>query len=311
MIERLAKIWVDGELIPWDRAQVHLLTHSLHYGLAAFEGIRAYRSANGATCLFRLREHVARLFQTCRLLGIQPRCTVDQISRGCIDVVAANQLAECYVRPLVHIGEGAMAVHAPNNPIHAAVVAWKLPAPYLGEHALQDGIRAKISSFVRHAGASLPKAKLTGAYAYGVLAKREARLGGYDEAIMLDTSGFVLEGSAENIFIVKRGVLYTPDLSAAVLEGITRDTVIALARESGLEVCERNLTREQLWLADEAFFTGTAAEVTPIREVDDRIIGDGGAGPITRRLRDRFFEVVRGAAESHGDWLTPVGACPP
>ncbi|HEY8079545.1 MAG TPA: branched-chain amino acid transaminase [Labilithrix sp.] len=306
MVEKLQKIWIDGELVKWDEAHVHLLTHSMHYGLGAFEGIRAYKRANGKSYVFRLREHVDRLFDTCKMTLLQPKFTREQVMQACIDTLKANALDEGYLRPLVFVGEGAMGIYAPNNPIRTAVIAWKWGA-YLGEEALKSGIRAKISSFARHhINVSLAKAKMMGQYTNSVLAKREAKLGGYDEAILLDATGYVSEGSGENIFIVKKGVLHTPDLASSILEGITRDTVISLAREMGLEVRECRITRDQLWLADEAFFTGTAAEITPIREVDNRVIGEGSMGPLTKKLQTRFFDIVRGSDTSHPEWLTQV-----
>lgn len=306
MVDKLQKIWVDGELVPWDDAQVHVLTHSLHYGLGGFEGIRAYKGADGKSYVFRLREHVDRLFDTCKMILLQPKFTREQILRACIETLKANSLEEGYLRPVVFLGEGAMGIYAPNNPVRATVIAWKWGA-YLGEDALKSGIRAKISSFARHhINVSLAKAKMMGQYTNSVLAKREAKLGGYDEAILLDANGYVSEGSGENIFIVKNGRLLTPDLSSSILEGITRDTVITLARELGLAVQETRLTRDQLWLADEVFLTGTAAEITPVREVDNRAIGEGVVGPITKKLQAKFFDVVRGADGSHPEWLTPV-----
>jgi branched-chain amino acid aminotransferase len=278
----------------------------MHYGLGAFEGIRAYKRANGKSYVFRLREHVDRLFDTCKMTLLQPKFTREQVMQACIDTLKANSLDEGYLRPLVFVGEGAMGIYAPNNPIRTAVIAWKWGA-YLGEEALKSGIRAKISSFARHhINVSLAKAKMMGQYTNSVLAKREAKLGGYDEAILLDATGYVSEGSGENIFIVKKGVLHTPDLASSILEGITRDTVISLAREMGLEVRECRITRDQLWLADEAFFTGTAAEITPIREVDNRVIGEGSMGPLTKKLQTRFFDIVRGSDTSHPEWLTQV-----
>jgi branched-chain amino acid aminotransferase len=306
MVDKVQKIWMDGELVGWDEAQVHVLTHSLHYGVAAFEGIRAYKRANGQTYVFRLREHIDRLFDTCKLALLQPKFTREQISQACTETLRANGMADGYLRPLIFLGDGAMGIYAPNNPVRASVICWKWGA-YLGEEALKKGIRCKISSFARHhINISLAKGKMTGQYTNSVLAKREAKFGGYDEAILLDTNGFVSEGSGENLFIVKKGVLMTPDLSSSILEGITRDTILQLAREEGIPVAETRITRDQLWLADEAFFTGTAAEVTPIREVDDRQIGEGTAGPITRRLQERFFDVVRGSDTSHPEWLTKV-----
>jgi branched-chain amino acid aminotransferase len=306
MVDKVQKIWLDGELVGWDEARVHILTHSMHYGVAAFEGIRAYKRADGQSYVFRLDAHVNRLFDTCKLALLSPRVNREQISAACLDTLRANGMAEGYVRPMIFLGEGAMGIYAPNNPVRSAVICWKWGA-YLGDEALKKGIRCKISSFARHhINVSLAKAKMTGQYANSVLAKREAKLGGYDEAILLDSNGYVSEGSGENIFVVKKGVLLTPDLSSSILEGITRETILQLAREEGIPVVEGRITRDQLWLADEAFFTGTAAEVTPIREVDDRAIGDGAVGPVTRRLQERFFKIVRGNDTSHPEWLTKV-----
>jgi branched-chain amino acid aminotransferase len=306
MVEKLQKIWVDGELVPWDEATVHLLTHSLHYGVGAFEGIRCYKRADGKSYIFRLREHIDRLFDTCKMTLLKPQFTREQIMRACAETLKANSLAEGYLRPVVFLGEGAMGIYAPDNPVRTTVLAWKWGA-YLGEEALQSGIRAKISSFARHhVNVSLAKAKMMGQYTNSVLAKREAKFGGYDEAILLDANGYVSEGSGENIFLVKRGELLTPDLSSSILEGITRDSIITLAKELGLTVKECRITRDQLWLADEAFFTGTAAEITPIREVDNRPIGEGVVGPITKKLQSKFFDVARGSDSSHSEWLSPV-----
>jgi len=306
MVDKVKKIWLDGELVDWDAANVHVMTHSLHYGLAAFEGIRAYKRADGGTYVFRLHEHIDRLFDSCKMCLLKPEYTREQVIRVCGELLRANGMTEGYLRPMVYVGEGAMGIYAPNNPVRTAVIAWKWGA-YLGEEALKNGIRAKISSFARHhINVSLAKAKMTGQYTNSVLAKREAKLGGYDEAILLDSSGYVSEGSGENIFVVRKGVITTPDLSCSILEGITRDTVITLARELGMTVVEGRLTRDQLWLADEVFFTGTAAEVTPVREVDNRTVGDGTVGPLTKRIQQRFFEVVRGSDTSHPEWLTKV-----
>jgi branched-chain amino acid aminotransferase len=306
MVEKLQKIWVDGKMLAWDEAEVHILTHSLHYGVGVFEGIRAYKRADGKSYVFRLKEHIDRLFDGCKLTMMKCEFSREQVMAACTDVLRENKLEEGYLRPLVFVGDGAMGVYAPNNPIRTTIVAWKWGA-YLGDEALKSGIRAKISSFARHhINVSLAKGKITGQYTNSVLAKREAKLGGYDEAVMLDTQGYVSEGSGENIFIIKNGVLMTPDFASSILGGITRDTVLTLAREEGIPVSECRITRDMLWLADEAFFTGTAAEVTPIREVDNRAIGEGKPGPITERLQKRFFEVVRGADGSHPEWLTRV-----
>jgi len=306
MVDKLQKIWVDGELVPWDEAKVHLLTHSLHYGVAAFEGIRCYKRSDGKSYIFRLRAHIDRLFDTCKMALLKPEFTKEQISRACAETLKANSLEEGYLRPLVFLGEGAMGIYAPNNPVRTSVLAWKWGA-YLGEEALKSGIRAKISSFARHhVNISLAKAKMTGQYTNSVLAKREAKFGGYDEAIMLDANGYVSEGTGENIFLVKNGALLTPDLSSSILEGITRETIMTLAREAGLTVQEARVTRDQLWLADEVFLTGTAAEITPVREVDNRPIGEGTVGPITKQLQTKFFDVARGSDGSHPEWLTLV-----
>jgi branched-chain amino acid aminotransferase len=306
MVEKLQKIWVDGELVAWDEAKVHVLTHSLHYGVGAFEGVRCYKRADGKSSMFRVREHVDRLFDTCRMVLLQPKFTREQVVCACADTLKANGLEEGYIRPVVFMGEGAMGIFAPNNPVRTSIIAWRWGA-YLGDEALKNGIRAKISSFARHhINVSLAKAKMMGQYTNSVLAKREAKFGGYDEAILLDANGYVSEGSGENIFIVKRGKLFTPDLSSSILEGITRDTVITLARELGLTVHEARITRDQLWLADEAFLTGTAAEVTPVREVDNRSIGDGGVGPITKQIQAKFFDVVRGSDDHHPEWFTAI-----
>jgi branched-chain amino acid aminotransferase len=306
MVDKVQKIWLDGEFVDWAEAKLHVLTHSLHYGIGAFEGIRAYKRADGHSYVFRLREHTERLFDTCKMTLLAPKFTREQIMAACVEILKVNQMPEGYIRPVIFLGEGAMGIYAPNNPVRTTIIAWKWGA-YLGEEALKKGIRCKISSFARHhINVSLAKAKMMGQYTNSVLAKREAKFGGYDEAILLDANGFVSEGSGENIFIVKKGVLHTPDLSCSILEGITRDTIIAIAREEGLTVQEGRITRDQLWLSDECFFTGTAAEVTPVREVDDRSIGDGNVGPVTKRLQARFFDIVRGSDNSHPEWLTRV-----
>jgi len=305
MVDRLEKIWMDGAMVPWEDAKVHVLTHSLHYGLGAFEGIRAYKRADGRSAVFRLREHVDRLLDSAKLLLLPMPFDREQLMKGCVDVLRANKLSEGYIRPIAYVGEGAMGIYV-NNPTKVSIIAWKWGA-YLGTEGLAQGIRAKISSFARHhINVGLNKAKMMGQYTNSILAKREAKLGGYDEAILLDPQGYVSEGSGENIFVVRKGALCTPPLSSSILAGITRDTVIALAREEGIPVHEDRITRDELYLADEAFFTGTAAEVTPIREVDNRPIGEGKPGPITKRLQSRYFDVVKGADTSHPEWLTAL-----
>ncbi len=305
MVEKVKKIWQDGEFVDFDDARVHILTHSLHYGVGAFEGIRAYKRKDG-TFVFRLKEHIDRLFDSCKMALLPTKFSREQIMQACVETLRQNGMAEAYLRPLVFIGEGAMGVYAPDNPIRAAVMAWQWGA-YLGDEALKSGIRCKVSSFARHhINVSLAKAKLTGQYINSVLAKREAKFAGYDEAIMLDPYGYVSEGSGENIFVVRRGVIHTPDLASSILEGITRDTIIQLAREEKIPLVEGRLTRDMLWLADEVFFTGTAAEVTPVREIDNRPVGEGIVGPITKRLQERFFGIVRGSDTTHMEWLTKV-----
>jgi branched-chain amino acid aminotransferase len=306
MVDKVKKIWIDGEFVDWDSANVHVLTHSLHYGLAAFEGVRAYKRADGGTYVFRLREHIDRLFDSCKMALLTPKFTREQVMSACTETLRTNGMVDGYLRPLVFVGDGAMGIYAPQNPVRTAVVAWKW-GTYLGEDALKNGIRAKISSFARlHVNVNLAKAKISGQYVNSVIAKREAKFGGYDEAILLDVNGYVSEGSGENIFIVRKGVIHTPDLSCSILEGITRDSIITLAREMGMPVVEDRLTRDQLWLADEVFFTGTAAEVTPVREIDNRTVGEGTVGPVTKKIQARFFEVARGSDSSHPEWLTKV-----
>lgn len=303
MVDRLDKIWMDGSLVDWDEAKVHILTHTLHYGLGGFEGIRAYRRADGRSAVFRLREHIARLFDTTKLCLMTMPFTREQVMQGCVDVLSANKLAEGYIRPLAYVGEGAMGIYV-DNPTKVSIVAWKWGA-YLGQEALQNGIRCKISSFARHhINIGLNKAKMIGQYTNSILAKREAKLGGYDEAILLDSQGYVSEGSGENLFIVRRGKLVTPPLSSSILAGITRDTIMTLANEAKIPVVEERITRDELYLADECFFTGTAAEVTPVREVDDRTIGEGKPGPITKQLQARYFDIVKGSDDSHPEWFT-------
>jgi branched-chain amino acid aminotransferase len=302
-----ASVWLDGKIVDrQETARVALLAHSLHYGVGAFEGIRAYRRENGETMIFRLEEHVRRLFDSCRLVMVQPASTAAEVCQGCVDVLRANQLTAGYLRPLVILGEGAMGLFPQGNPVHTFIAAWAWGA-YLGSDALEHGIRCKISSYARpHANTGFSRGKLTGQYIMSVLAKREVKLAGYDEAILLDPQGMVAEGSGENLFMVKDGRLYTPPLTSAILAGITRDTVLTLAREEGIPVVEQSFPRDALLLADEAFLTGTAAEITPMRELDDRSISDGKVGPVTRALQERYFAVVRGSSQDHPEWLTLV-----
>lgn len=287
-------------------ACVPLMTHSLHYGLSVWDGIRAYRRADASTHIFRLREHIDRLFDSCKMCFLKPAPSRAELSRACIDALRVNQMTEGYLRPMVYVGEGAMGVYAPENPVHTAVLTWSWAA-HLGAGAVDSGIRAKVSSFARHhPNAGMTKAKMTGQYANSALARAEAKHAGYDEAILLDVHGFVSEASGSNVFLVRRGVLHTPDLSCSILEGITRDTVITLARELGVQVVEGRITRDQLWTADEVFLTGTAAELVPVREIDDRSIGDATVGALTARLQARYFDVTRGQDPAHAEWRTMV-----
>ena len=305
MSDRDGTLWLDGRYISWRTANTHVLTHSLHYGMAVFEGVRAYRTAEG-TAVFRLREHTERLLRSAHILQIPVPFTLETLMDAQCQVVAQNRLEEGYIRPLVYLGSEKMGVSPRGAQTHVAIAAWPWGA-YLGEEALQQGIRVKVSSYTRHhPNITLCKAKASGNYMNSILANNEATADGYDEALLLDVEGFVAEGSGENLFMVKRGVLYTPDLSSA-LEGITRDSIIQLAQEMGITVLERRISRDELYTADEVFFTGTAAEVTPIREIDRRVIGRGARGPLTEKLQSAYFDCVKGRAPAHRDWLTFLG----
>ncbi|MBW8073511.1 MAG: branched-chain amino acid transaminase [Ferrovum sp.] len=305
MSDRDGTLWLDGRYIPWRTANTHVLTHSLHYGMAVFEGVRAYQTTEG-TAVFRLREHTERLLRSAHILQIPVPFTLETLMDAQCQVVAQNHLKEGYIRPLVYLGSEKMGVSPRGAQTHVAIAAWPWGA-YLGEEALQQGIRVKVSSYTRHhPNITLCKAKASGNYMNSILANNEATADGYDEALLLDVEGFVAEGSGENLFMVKRGVLYTPDLSSA-LEGITRDSIIQLAQEMGITVLERRISRDELYTADEVFFTGTAAEVTPIREIDRRVIGQGTRGPLTEKLQSAYFDCVKGRAPAHRDWLTFLG----
>jgi len=297
------KIWLDGEFIDWSEARVHVLTHTLHYGLGVFEGIRCYRGADGRSAVFRLDEHVRRLFESAHINLLEVPYSRDVIAEATLESLRKNHLDEGYIRPLVFIGDGAMGLNPGDNPVRVAVIAWAW-GKYLGDEGMERGIRAKVSSFSRHyVNAKMTKGKTCGDYVNSILAKREALLDGYDEAIMLDTQGFVSEASGENIFLVSDGVLKTPPLST-VLGGITRSTVIELARDKGISVVEGPITRDELYVADELFLTGTAAEVTPVREVDHRRVGSGARGPVTERLQSLYFDVVSGRESKYERWLS-------
>ena len=297
-------IWNDGELVPWREATVHVLTHSLHYGLAAFEGVRAYKTANG-TAIFRLADHTNRLFESAHILRMKMHFDRETINEAQCEVLRANGLESGYLRPLVFYGSEGMGLRADNLSTHVMIAAWDWGA-YLGADGIKNGIRVKTSSFARlHVNVAMCRAKACGHYTNSILALQEALDNGADEALLLDTNGYVMEGSGENIFVVQRGRVITPNLTSA-LDGITRRTVFQLLDDMGYEVQERTITRDEIYIAEEAFFTGTAAEVTPIRELDSRPIGDGTPGPITRALQAKYFDAVEGRDEAHQDWLTYV-----
>ena len=304
MHARDGKIWKDGKLIDWRDASIHVLTHSLHYGMAVFEGVRAYNTDKG-TAIFRLKEHTQRLLNSAKIFQMAVPYDMETLMEAQKEVVRENNLESCYIRPIIWVGSEKLGISAKGNTIHVAIAAWPWGA-YLGEDGLARGIRVKTSSFTRHhVNVSMVRAKASGYYINSILANQEALTDGYDEALLLDTEGFVSEGSGENVFIVKEGKLYTPDL-ASCLDGITRNSILAIARDLGIEVIEKRITRDEMYCCDEAFFTGTAAEVTPIRELDNRQIGAGKRGPITEKLQSLFFATVAGKASQYEKWLTLV-----
>lgn len=304
MDDRDGKIWFNGELVEWRSATTHVLTHTLHYGMGVFEGVRAYETPDGPA-IFRLQDHTKRLFNSAKIVGMQLPFTEEQINQAHIDVVKANNLASCYFRPMAYYGSGKLGVAPKQDDVQVILAAWAWGA-YLGEEGMRKGIRVRVSSFTRHhPNVTMIKAKANGNYMNSIMANTEATRDGYDEAILLDAQGYVAEGSGENIFTVRDGVLYTPALDVA-LDGITRRSVIAIASEMGLKVVEKRLTRDELYVADEVFFTGTAAEVTPIREIDGRQIGIGERGPITAEIQQRYFDIVQGKNPKYRDWLTYV-----
>ena len=304
MSDRDGVIWFDGKLVPWRDANVHVLTHSLHYGMGVFEGIRAYETQNG-TAIFRLTEHVKRLFNGLKIFQMKIPYTEEQIAQAITQVVRDNKLASCYIRPIIFIGSQKLGISPTGNSVHTAIAAWEWGA-YLGEDGLNKGIRVKTSSFTRHfVNSSLVRAKASGYYINSILAHQEVAANGYDEALLLDTEGYVSEGSGENMFMVRNGIVFTPDL-ASCLDGITRDSIIRIVKDLGFEVREKRITRDEVYSADEAFFTGTAAEVTPIRELDDRTIGDGKRGPITQQIQEVFFDTVYGRNDRYRAWLSPI-----
>jgi len=302
--DRDGLIWYDGKMVPWRDATTHVLTHTLHYGMGAFEGERAYKTDTG-TAIFRLQDHTDRLFRSAHILGMDIPFSKDEINEATLAAVRENNLETAYIRPMCFYGSEGMGLRADNLKTHVVIAAWEW-GRYLGEDGLEKGIRIRTSSFSRHhVNVSMCKAKANGQYINSMMALQEALNDGYDEALLLDTQGFVAEGSGENIFIVRNGILYTPDLTAA-LEGITRDTIFQLAKDEGLEIREKRITRDEVYVADEAFFTGSAAEVTPIRELDNRTIGNGGRGPITEKLQSTYFDLVHGRHNKYKEWLAYV-----
>lgn len=304
MADKDGVIWYDGAMVPWRDATTHVLTHSLHYGLAVFEGLRAYDTKKGAA-IFRLKEHIDRLFASAHIYMMKIPFSKKELMEACLNVVKENNLSSCYIRPIAFYGSEKMGVSPKGATVHVAIAAWPWGA-YLGAEGIEKGIRVKTSSFSRHhVNVTMCRAKYSGTYANSILANQEAIDHGYDEALLLDVDGFVAEGAGENLFIVKNNTIYEPELTSALM-GITRDTILTLAADLGLNVKSKRLTRDDVYTADEAFFTGTAAEVTPIRELDNRVIGAGQRGPVTEKLQTLFFDLVNGREEKHGEWLTYV-----
>jgi branched-chain amino acid aminotransferase len=303
--DRDGKIWMDGDLVEWRDAKIHVLSHTLHYGCGVFEGVRAYQTING-TAIFRLAEHTERLFNSAKILRMKIPFTPEQLNEAQKQVVRENKLDSCYLRPLVWIGSEKLGVSPKGNRIHAMVAAWSWGA-YLGDEGMKRGIRVKTSSFTRHhVNITMTQAKAVSNYSNSILANMEALDDGYDEALLLDSSGFVSEGAGENVFVVKGGVVYTPDLSAGALNGITRNTILHICKDLDIELVQKRITRDEIYIADEAFFTGTAAEVTPIRELDRVEIGAGSRGPITEKIQNAFFDIVNGRNPKYAHWLTKV-----
>ncbi len=302
--DRDGVIWMDGEMVPWREAKVHVLTHTLHYGMGVFEGVRAYDAEKG-TAIFRLQDHTKRLIQSAHIMGMKMPFSADEINQAQLDVLRENKLKSAYLRPMAFLGSEGMGLRADALKTHLSVSAWEWGS-YLGEENMKNGLRVRVSSFARHhVNVSMCRAKANGHYINSMLALQEAIDTGYDEALLLDTSGFVMEGSGENLFLIRDGVVYTPDLTSA-LDGVTRKTANRIIADEGLELVEKRITRDEVYIADEAFFTGTAAEVTPIREVDNRTIGSGTRGPITERIQSRFFDAVHGRIPEYDEWLTYV-----
>jgi branched-chain amino acid aminotransferase len=304
MIPKTEKIWMDGKFVDWGNATVHILTHTLHYGLGVFEGIRCYETGKGPA-IFRLGEHIDRLFNSAHIFLIDIPYSKEEIKDAIVKTVRVNKIKECYIRPLVYIGYGAMGLYPKGNPISVSIAVWSW-GTYLGDKGLKNGIKVKTSSFIRnHVNANMTRGKVCGYYVNSQLAKKEAISCGYDEALLLDTEGYVSEGSGENIFILRNGVLKTTPLTS-ILEGVTRDSIIEIANYADIKTIEKRFTRDELYIADEAFFTGTAAEVAPIRNVDGRVIGNGKPGKITKRLQSIFFDIVKGRNKKYESWLTRI-----
>ncbi|MBI2341079.1 MAG: branched-chain-amino-acid transaminase [Deltaproteobacteria bacterium] len=305
-VSKVPKIWLDGKFIPWDDANIHILTHTLHYGLGVFEGIRAYKGANGKTAIFRLKDHIDRLYDSAKISLITIPYKKEEIVEACKELFRVNKLAEGYLRPIVFIGDGEMGLYAIDNPIRIALVAWPW-GTYLGEEGVKNGIRAKISSYTRlTVNTMMTKSKTCGNYINSILAKREALKGGYEEAIMLDHEGYVSEATGENIFVVRDGIARTPSAGSSILKGITRDCVIRILEDNKIPVQEGRITRDSAYVADEIFLSGTAAEITPIRELDDRTIGSGKPGPITQKVQQAYFDIIRGKVKKYEEWLDYV-----
>ena len=298
-------IWLDGELVPWGEAKVHVLTHTFHYGLGVFEGVRAYETADQGACIFRLKEHTDRLFRSAKILQMDMPFDKDTLNEAQREVVRVNNLKEGYLRPMCFLGSEGMGLRADNLKTHVMVAAWPWPS-YMDPEARDRGIRVRTSSYTRHhVNITMCKAKANGNYINSILALREALDAGCEEALLLDNEGYVAEGSGENVFLVRDGTIYTPELTSC-LEGITRDSIFRIAADLGYQVKERRITRDEVYIADEAFFTGTAAEVVPIRELDSRPIGSGSRGPLTEKLQSIYFDTVRGREAQYAEWLTPV-----
>jgi branched-chain amino acid aminotransferase len=299
------KIWFDGKLIAWEDAKIHVLAHALHYGTGYFEGIRCYELVDGSSAVFRLPEHMRRLADSGKILGFPLPYSIEELCKATLEVIRANKLKACYIRPLAFVGLGELGIYVPHNPINVCIAVWPWGA-YLGDEGIRNGIRAKVSSYTRHhVNVMMTKSKTTGNYVNSVLAKAEVKKAGYDEAVMLDSEGYVSEASGENIFIVRDGMIKTTPLTS-ILPGITRDSILTLARDLGYTVVEDRFTRDELYIADEAFFTGTAAELTPVREVDDRSIGTGRRGPVTEQIQQSFFDVIKGKDRKYEKWLTRI-----